>query len=823
LQDAIGNDVVAFTNKTLTVDTTAPTLSSSTPADNATAVAIANNLVLTFSETVQAGTGNIVITNASDATDTRTIAVTDAQVAFSGSTVTINPTADLKAGANYNVQIAATAVKDAAGNAYAGITNSTALNFSTVAPVVSTLTLTTGVDTINGTAADETVDGSRFLSGGVFVNTLGNADNIDGGGGTNTLFAQFFTAAGGATVTPASVKNIQTISVENTTTVGAGDTLSLANGDATVKTVKTANNVLATTVSNIQSVPTSFEVSTTAVAFTGTITTALLAGTTDATALILNNVTGAAAIAVGTVAAGSGYETINLTSNGTVASSITLDDGFATSLATVNIAGANNLTLTLTPTTVTKVDASSYTGALTFTAAGANVQNMTVTGGTGNDIISVNGYTTADIINGGLGTDRLTLINAEAVAATTVNTNVSGFEVIGLSDGSTGTITVSNFGATGFRFGANTAGVTTVNYAAGTSSLDLQTFTGAGGALTTVIAGTATTDIMNVTQGSTAAGNVFGAALTLTGAETVNLLSQGGPNSYTALTLTDTAANQSLILTGSQSFTVIGATRADTIDASGMTGTAVLTLTGGTGTTATTITGTANDDVLNGSTLGDIINGGAGADTISNVITGNTATAADVLSGGVGFDTLILRGDSAQAAVLPATAYGVVANISGFTVGTSATTTDILSLSSTNTNYAGAATGFHAGIAAATAVAAGATVFQTVAQNAAVAALIAGTDLIKLTTGVASAATVQATFNAAIGTGTVTGLGIGTEALVSYYDTTASRMVLLVVDAALTTNTIIETGDAVTLIGTIDMSAADYASFGSNNFALVAA
>jgi serralysin len=113
-------------------DSTAPTLSSSSPADNATAVAVGANIVLTFNEAVQAGSGNIVIYN-SNGTVARSIAVTDSsQVSVSGSTITINPSSDLASGTSYYVNLASGVVKDAAGNAYAGISSTTALNFTTV-------------------------------------------------------------------------------------------------------------------------------------------------------------------------------------------------------------------------------------------------------------------------------------------------------------------------------------------------------------------------------------------------------------------------------------------------------------------------------------------------------------------------------------------------------------------------------------------------------------------------------------------------------------------------------------------------------------------
>jgi len=135
LKDTAGNAYAGISDATTlnfsTPDTLAPTLASSTPADDATAVAVGSNIVLTFSEAVAAGTGDIVI---SDGTDTRTIDVTDTQVTISGNTVTINPTADLNPDTTYNVQLASGVLKDTAGNAYAGISNATTLNFLTGRP-----------------------------------------------------------------------------------------------------------------------------------------------------------------------------------------------------------------------------------------------------------------------------------------------------------------------------------------------------------------------------------------------------------------------------------------------------------------------------------------------------------------------------------------------------------------------------------------------------------------------------------------------------------------------------------------------------------------
>ncbi|MFZ4523968.1 MAG: FG-GAP-like repeat-containing protein [Chlorobium sp.] len=107
-------------------------LSSATPTDDATAVAVDSNITLTFNKAVEAGTGSIVISNGSG--ESLTINVADSsQVTFSGSTVTINPANDLQAGNVYHVQMSSGVIKDLAGIAYAGISDTTTLNFATVA------------------------------------------------------------------------------------------------------------------------------------------------------------------------------------------------------------------------------------------------------------------------------------------------------------------------------------------------------------------------------------------------------------------------------------------------------------------------------------------------------------------------------------------------------------------------------------------------------------------------------------------------------------------------------------------------------------------
>ena len=115
-------------------DLIAPTVTALSPADNAANVAVGSNLVVTFDETIAAGTGDILVRRTSDDSTALTIPVSDSQVTVSGAVLTINPSSDLDNSTGYYIQIASTAVVDSAGNAYAGINDATTWNFSTAAP-----------------------------------------------------------------------------------------------------------------------------------------------------------------------------------------------------------------------------------------------------------------------------------------------------------------------------------------------------------------------------------------------------------------------------------------------------------------------------------------------------------------------------------------------------------------------------------------------------------------------------------------------------------------------------------------------------------------
>ena len=137
---AIGNTVenvcntaLSASSATFTVtDSADPILSSSSPADEATAIAVDSNIVLTFNEAVDADSGNIIIVKSSDGSTVEAIDVTGSQVSGSGSTeITINPSVTLDEQTAYHLTIDETAFDDSSSNSYAGISDATTINFTT--------------------------------------------------------------------------------------------------------------------------------------------------------------------------------------------------------------------------------------------------------------------------------------------------------------------------------------------------------------------------------------------------------------------------------------------------------------------------------------------------------------------------------------------------------------------------------------------------------------------------------------------------------------------------------------------------------------------
>ena len=117
-KDIAGNGLASDHTWTFTTgatpDTTAPTVSSTLPAANATNVAVSSNVTATFSEAMTSGT---LTTSTFTLTDPGAAAVLGA-VSYTGTTATFNPTNDLAGSTVYTATIT-TGAQDLANNALA--------------------------------------------------------------------------------------------------------------------------------------------------------------------------------------------------------------------------------------------------------------------------------------------------------------------------------------------------------------------------------------------------------------------------------------------------------------------------------------------------------------------------------------------------------------------------------------------------------------------------------------------------------------------------------------------------------------------------------
>ncbi|MFC4777830.1 Ig-like domain-containing protein [Paenibacillus sp. GCM10023252] len=158
------------------LDTIAPTVSLLSPLNNANVNVLSANLEMTFSESVYAGTGDIVIRNASTGGVLETIPVTSSKVTGAGSNkIIINPAASFANNTTYYVTVSSQAFRDLVGNNYAGISSSYGWTFrasqDAAAPIIAALSPDNGAINM-GTGSTLTATFNEPIS---IVNSVGEA------------------------------------------------------------------------------------------------------------------------------------------------------------------------------------------------------------------------------------------------------------------------------------------------------------------------------------------------------------------------------------------------------------------------------------------------------------------------------------------------------------------------------------------------------------------------------------------------------------------------------------------------------------------------
>jgi len=277
---------------------------------------------------------------------------------------------------------------------------------------------------VTGGAGNDTV---------LFGASLTSADKFDGGLGTDTLGANDF-AALQAAFAAGRVSNVEAIRIQ--TAIATAGTLDVSKAGS-VNAVTIAGVNAAVTLDKLADASTI----TLTAAGTGTLTTniidASLAGTANTLSVNLGTATDAATFAAGTITA-AGVETINVAALGTVASGSGTNTLTITSNADLSklvVTGSEDVSLSFGGSGLKTFDANAATGVqntagLTFSAAGAALTggskadvltggagNDTIVGGAGNDTIT--GAAGSDVLTGGDGVDSFVMSdNSNAVNLT---------------------------------------------------------------------------------------------------------------------------------------------------------------------------------------------------------------------------------------------------------------------------------------------------------------------------------------------------------------------------------------------------------------------
>jgi hypothetical protein len=242
IKDAAGNDATLTlsepgggtslgSNKDIVVDGVVPTLSSLSPADDATDASPNSNLTITFSEDMTTGSGDLILKKSSDDSEYESIGASSDKITISGAVATINPAKDMETSTQYYVTVASGMFKDGAGNEYAGFSDATSWNFTTSAEADVTAPSAASAVVYDGTEADvDTINTTKTIK----ANWSGFTDEV----GIASYDWAIGSTSGGTEVQDWT-------SVGNVTTSEASD-LALASGTTyyvSVRAVDGAGNV----------------------------------------------------------------------------------------------------------------------------------------------------------------------------------------------------------------------------------------------------------------------------------------------------------------------------------------------------------------------------------------------------------------------------------------------------------------------------------------------------------------------------------------------------------------------------------------------------
>ena len=273
---------------------------------------------------------------------------------------------------------------------------------------------------------------------------------MNGGAGTDSLVIVNTAANGG--VTPAILTGFENIQMTST----ANSSISLVVATDVAKVISKSSTA-DDTFSSLQSAA-SVEIDGSSGAVAVTYKNSLLSGTADSLSLTVKGGTDATTVSLQGATASNVVETLNLVSSGSTANAVDAITSNSVAIATINLTGSADLTLgtgtafASGDVLIGKLDATSYTGNLTAYIDENSGGAYSITGGSGNDNIYLDGvdaFYNADNGNGasnkvtsivgGAGNDTLqidgSLIASQLVTSTasTADNVLSGVENIKLT------------------------------------------------------------------------------------------------------------------------------------------------------------------------------------------------------------------------------------------------------------------------------------------------------------------------------------------------------------------------------------------------------
>ena len=476
------------------------------------------------------------------------------------------------------------------------------------------------------------------LTNGAVV-TINGASNFDfdlggnstaGTTGSVSTFAGFAAGAGVATL-PASgsVAGASNVSVSGTSWSGGSATYSytvskdasqITEGDSVTYTVSSSSAVAADT------------------SLTWTAIGSNNGSTVDkATATDIDAQSGTV-----TIPAGSTSATFSVTA---------LADSIAEGIEGLQISVFSPESTTVSTSTILVNNAGASSSSQTFNGT-TGVDNLIGASGADSFDFSTTGeLNDVDTLDGGAGSDILSLTNGAA----TLTPNVENIETLNITQSGDLVVDLGNTASTFDSIKSVSGGANdlTVNNVLMPGKIGITNGTGVLTVNLQASATTGTNDTINIEL----AGAAAGADLAITDDSATGVLEAATINSISAAnTLSTMALNgaKTLTVSGDQSLTLAAALEATvtTVDASAMTGALGLTLSADPATTAITITGSAGVDSLRGTASGaDNISSGGGNDTITFATDGQL-NALDIIDGGAGTDTVVTANAATVSSVL---------------------------------------------------------------------------------------------------------------------------------------------------------------------------